>query len=911
MIAKIIPILLLMISTTAAIAEKGPNVDEILFIHYQDENVAVEEVKNGNIDAYFWRIPLELATDLKDEPNINVYETIGGRLSILLNPAVSNDTFNPFSIREVRYAMNYLIDRELIVNEILKGSAVPSYSAFSQLDPDYIVLSDTIESFNFSYNPSLAEEIISNALEEHGAIKRDGVWYHQDKPITVKFFIRNDDPRRDSIGKIISSELEKIGFKVEEINGDLNKAQEIVYGSDPKNIKWHIYTEGWGSSAFNKYDDSLAAQMYAPWFAFMPGFKQEDYWNYENAQLDELTIKIFNGDYKSKGERDRLLNNAVKLGVSESVRIFIASTLDPYIASDKISGIITDFGAGITSRFTLINAKSNDGELKIGMKQIYQGSWNPVAGFKDWYSTRVWLAITDPSIFRNPHTGDVLPIRADWKVETEGPDGKLRVPDDAFIWDAANDRWINVGSNVNATSKVTYNLSYSKWHHNAMMDKNDILYSIYFLYEWGSKESEDDPTFDEEYAALAKQFINTIKGFRFIDDDTIEVYVDYWHFDENYIADYASIWSSTPWEIYAAMEDLVKSNKAAFSKPQATTNNVSWLSLLIKDDSEMLKESLTKFIDEKFIPKPLDIDEEYAHDRYNKAVTWIDTKKHAVVSNGPFYLDNYNPDARTITIKAFRDDTYPFEQDYWSKFEELKTAKISNIDIPLSVNRMKESSISGSIEYDDDYNNVRVLYFIKDGNGKISSKGEVRPDDKGEFIIELSLLDLARISTGSNELKVMSISDKALIPDIISKSFIALGESNIQVEEFGFNDDKYSIGVVGNDVDVSIDGNSLVLRLSEVKNNTLKVYLPRDVIDAKENGLDKPFVVMVDDTIVNAIEENAKERVLEIPLKEDSKEIRITGTQIVPEFGIIALLILIMSLATTILLTKTKFLLYI
>ncbi len=617
---------------------KGANTDTITFIHYQDENVAVQEVKAGNLDAYFWRIPLELASDLKNVPDVKIYESPGGRLSLLLNPAVSNDTLNPFSIREVRYAMNYLIDRDLIVNEILKGAGAVAYTAFSQFDPDYTVLIDLIESFGFTYNPNLADQMISNALEANGAVKRDGKWYYNNEPITIKFFIRNDDPRRNSIGNLLASELSRLGFTIEEINGDLTKAQEIVYGSDPRALNWHIYTEGWGSSAFDRYDSSLAAQMYAPWFAYMPGFQQEMYWNYENATLDDLTIKIYNGNYTSKEERDRLLREAVMLGVKESVRIFIASTLDLYIANKDMEGIVTDFGSGITSRFTLINARSDDG-LKIGMKQIYQGSWNPVSGLKDWYSTRVWLAVADPAIFRHPHTGDILPVRVTFEIETAGPSGKLDVPSDAFVWDANNEEWISVGNDIKATSKVRFDLKYSKWHHGAMMDKNDILYAIYFLYEWGSKEDENDPTFDPEYTSTAEQFIKTLKGFRFIDDDTVEVYVDYWHFDENYIADYASIWSSTPWEIYAAMEDLVKSNKAAFSKSQANANNVNWISLLIKEDSEMIREVLMNFKNDKFIPKPLsNLDEAYASDRYSKAIEWIDTKKHAIISNGPFYL---------------------------------------------------------------------------------------------------------------------------------------------------------------------------------------------------------------------------------------------------------------------------------
>ncbi|MEE8131967.1 MAG: ABC transporter substrate-binding protein, partial [Nitrososphaerales archaeon] len=220
--------------TTDAQAAKGPYVDEIQFIHYLDENVAVQEVKAGNLDLYFFRMPLELVSASKNEPNVRIYESVGGSLSILLNPAPDPNGLNPFSIQEVRFAMNYLINRQLIVDEILKGFGSPMFSAFSQFEPDYLVLIGTVESFGFSYNPQFAQNMIATAMEEHGAVKRGDRWYFNDNPIEVKFMIRSDDPRRNAIGELISSALEEVGFTVSKDFGDLTKAFSVVYGADPQ-----------------------------------------------------------------------------------------------------------------------------------------------------------------------------------------------------------------------------------------------------------------------------------------------------------------------------------------------------------------------------------------------------------------------------------------------------------------------------------------------------------------------------------------------------------------------------------------------------------------------------------------------------------------------------------------------------
>src|SRR5712692_6500119 len=66
---------------------KGAYVDEVRFIQYLDDNVALQDVKSGNLDTYFFRIPLETVADVKADPNLKVYDRIAGSFGLLLNPA--------------------------------------------------------------------------------------------------------------------------------------------------------------------------------------------------------------------------------------------------------------------------------------------------------------------------------------------------------------------------------------------------------------------------------------------------------------------------------------------------------------------------------------------------------------------------------------------------------------------------------------------------------------------------------------------------------------------------------------------------------------------------------------------------------------------------------------------------------
>ena len=90
------------------------------------------------------------------------------------------------------------------------------------------------------------------------------------------------------------------------------------------------------------------------------------------------------------------------------------------------------------------------------------------------------------------------------------------------MWNPIIQKWENVEANSQSTSKVTFDFKFSNWHNGEKMDMNDILHSLYFTVEWGTKTDENDKTFDTEFTPRAAQSIQTIKGINQIDEDTIE-----------------------------------------------------------------------------------------------------------------------------------------------------------------------------------------------------------------------------------------------------------------------------------------------------------------------------------------------------------------------------------------------------
>jgi peptide/nickel transport system substrate-binding protein len=588
------------------------------------------------------------------------------------------------------------------------------------------------------------------------------------------------------MGEILANQLDNIGFTVQRNYGDLNKANIIVYGTDPQELGWQIYTEAFGgTSAFVRYNPVTAAQMYSPYFGKMPGWANPSFWNYQNSTLDKITQSIEFSNFTTQEERNELLRQAVSSGIQESVRIFVAQNIDPYVASSSIKGLINDFGGGISTDKSLINARSdkNATTINVGVKQIYQGAWNGVGGCNDMYCRDILSLVSDSSTSRNPYTGEVVPLRTQWtNITTMGPEKRLIVDSDALKWNARNQIWEKVGENT-SKSKVTYHITYSNWQNGQPMSKADLFYPLYFLYEWSSKINSTDLTFDPEYAAQAVISLQYLRGTKFLDDNTAISFVDYWHFDSKEIADFAPVWATSPWEVNTAIERLVKNGNFAYTRSEATVKNIDWLSLIIPSHAQAIKLELEKMKSEHFVPAALKdyvtIDD--AIKRYDASIKWISEHNHAIIGNGPYEIKNYNPTGKVITLTAFRDSTYPYVKGYWSNFETAKLAKFVNVQQPKVVTSGLPLTISGNITIADNYDsNASLTYFVTDKNNRLVSQGEGEwVDNKGNFMITINGTTTKGMSIGPNEFKLFVKSNFALRPDIYSGVLITVPNTMI------------------------------------------------------------------------------------------------------------------------------------
>ncbi len=756
----------------AASALPGPAVERVYFRAF-DVDRAPRDLEAGNMDLYMFSLKTAAAERLRNDPAFSLYEAPATTISLLLNPAPAPEgQLNPFSIPQVRRAMQFLVDRAFIARDIYRGAAVPMITQVSPRDFDFLTVYDIDQGSGITYDPELAREMIADAMQQAGARLVDGVWHYRGQPVRLRFIARVEDERRE-IADLIRAELEKAGFSVAMSYRPFAAAVLTVYSSDPRALEWHLYTEGWGRGAPQRYDFATVNQMNAPWLGNMPGWQEVGFWQYEHPELDELGKRLFRGQFQSREERDEIYRRMTRLGLEESVRIWLVTVANTFPARRELVGVTPDLVAGPRAPWTLREAYvPGRSDLTVGHLWVWteRTTWNPIGGLGDVYSVDIWRYLNDPPLWNHPFTGLPMPVRARFEVETAGPAGKLKVPEDAVLWNARADRWERVGPGVLATSKVTFDYSLyfaSRWHHGIPITVADALYSIAQSFELAF--DPDKSRIEVALGVTARPYLETFRGYRLVGNDRIEVYVDFWHFEPGYIAAYASPTGlSMPWELLAAMDDLVfNQRRAAYSDTAAARFNVPWLSLVMDRDARLVQRTLRQFLRQRFVPpgvfepgrRSLVTPEEAAR-RYQAALDWMDRYGHLVISNGPFMLVRYDPPAQFAELRAFRDPSYPFHAGEF-RFGEPPQLRIESVRasrISPGAAAQVEVRVQGP-------GTLGVRYLFSDpATGEVLASGEARPEGTdGTFRILLARELTSGLAPGLYRLLLAAYSDRVAL----------------------------------------------------------------------------------------------------------------------------------------------------
>ncbi len=104
---------------------------------------------------------------------------------------------------------------------------------------------------------------------------------------------------------------------------------------------------------------------------------------------------------------------------------------------------------------------------------------------------------------------------------------------------------------------------------------------------------------------------------------------------------------------------------------------------------------------------------------------------------------------------------------------------------------------------------------------------------------------------------------------------------------------------------------AIIIQIDATDEGTITLDLPREFIGAeKQDGKDDTFIILIDGIEVayqESVVPESDSRVITINFGEENSDIEVIGTYVVPEFGTIIMMILVIGIMATILVSRNKF----
>jgi peptide/nickel transport system substrate-binding protein len=810
-------------ATPAPSTRKGAWVDQLVFTEQNDRTAAVKQIQAGDIDVYAYSVSdAQLFNTIKSDPKLSYTTAFGSYTEISSNPAgptFKDGRLNPFSDPKFREALNWLVDRNYIVQEIYGGLAKVKVTSLNSAFPDYARYIDTVRALEvkYAYNPDQAKTVMTAEMTAMGAtMGTDGKWQFNGKPVTLIAIIRTEDERKQ-IGDYVSNQLETVGFTIDRQYKTRSEASPIWNQSDPTEGKWNFYTGGWITTAISRDDATNFGYFYTPLGSGSPlwqAYKNDPaYYNGKDGCADKLWIN----DFKSMDERKSLFETCLDLAQKDSARVWLVDQVS-YSPQSANMSVAYDLAGGVAGSslypYTIRFNDQEGGIMRIAQPGVLVEPWNPVAGSNWIYDQTPQRATEDYGTVADPYTGLAWPNRIekadvvvkeglpvaktlDWVTLTTAP--SIEVPKDAWVdWNAKTQTFITAGekytSTLTALSKVTVTypadlFTTIKWHDGSPLSMGDFIMEMIMTFDVGKKDS---PNYDEALAPNVDAFLSHFKGVKIESTSplVITTYDDQYFLDAELMvrswypggASQAYGYGAAPWQIIALgnRADACTDPKtcAAWDTSKATANKVEWLSLIAGPSMDILKGQLDAAITENYIPyaptMSTYVTADEATARWASTLAWYKVQGHFWIGLGPFYLNKAFPVEKSISLLRF--PGYPDSASRWAIFG-TPMVPVVTVDGPGQVTIGSEAKYDVLITFQDKPypadKIAAVKYLVFDAAGAVVTKGDATAVEAGHYTVTISAADSAKLVAGSNKLEVVTTSLAVSIPAIVDTAFVA------------------------------------------------------------------------------------------------------------------------------------------
>jgi len=792
----------------------GSWLDTVIFVEEPDSNIAVSRLEAGDIDIFAYNIaepePAQAAFALADAGVLKYYTAYGNFNEMTFNPVaeMEDGSLNPFSNPKIREAMNWLIDRDYICQEISGGMARPRFTVINYAAKDSALLADVIAAIELKYahDPDKANEVITTEMEAMGAEMVDGKWTYNGEPVVLIGLIRVEDERLE-IGDYFSNLLEDVGFTVDRQYKTSAEASPCWLQSDPAGGCFHFYTGGWVSTAISRNAQYNFGDYYTPigwgvplWQAYQP-----------SEEFLAVSQALYDSDYTSTEERRDLMAQALTLSLEDSVRVYLKDDTgiaplrsDLSLASD-LSGSV--YGSWLWA-LTLKYDDMVGGSATIAMPSMMTEPWNPIAGSNWVYDMMVMRGMQSPAVVPDPFTGVYVPNRlakAEIYIESGLPVelnmdwatlefvDEIVVPDDAWAeWDAENQVFVTAAERFTETqtakSKVVmyYEDDYfdkMTWHDGSPMTIADHV--MYMIMQF-DRAKEASAIYDESYVPDFESFISTFKGWRIVSENPliIEYYTDGYGLDaENNVTNFRAACPENYDQGSAAWHNLTlgvraeAAGEAAFSSNKADVLEVEYMSYIAGPALEILKAQLDAAQAEGYIPYEPTLGQYITADeaaaRYSNLQEWFRRRGHFWLSTGPLYMEKAFPVEGTVILQRYED--YPDSAYKWMRYAEAPIPEVM-VDGPGSISIGEEAVFDVFIDFAGEpyamADIAMVKYLVFDATGALAYQGDAEAVEDGYWQIVLDADMTGALEAGSNRLAAIAVSKRALVPITEALEFV-------------------------------------------------------------------------------------------------------------------------------------------
>ena len=796
-------------ATPAPIERNGAWLDRIIVIEEPSSEAGVSRLESGDIDVYSYTISdPDLFATVKANPDLAYSEASGSSSELTFNVAgpvfETTGKLNPFAVKEIREAMNWLIDRNYIAQEIYGGLATPRWSSVSTAAPDYATYIDLFRAQEamYQYNPDKAKEILTTQMEALGATMVDGKWNFNGEPVSLIFLIRTEDERRE-MGDYISNQLEDAGFTIDRQYKSSADAAPLWLSGDPADGAWNLYTGGWGSSGLSRdngytfaYFQTNIGRGNALWQAYQVS---DEFYTAAEA--------LWNNEFATMDERRSLFETALSLELIESNRLFMADrkSFTPYKASVAVASDLAGAISGSQLWGQTIRFKDQvGGELVYAMPSILTEPWNPIDGTNWVYDNALIRATGELATVSDPYTGLSLPNRIE-KAEVTATEGlpinqtldwvsldfapSIEVPADAWYdWDAENQRFITVGEAFTSTqtSQIKSVVYYPqdmwdtvKWHDGSSLSMGDFILGMILTWD---RAKETSPLYDSSYVPRYDSFMSVFKGVKIISTDplVIETYRDDYGLDaELSVTDWWPYYrqGQGSWHMLVPGILAETNSELAFSSTKATELEVEYMSYIGGPSLEILKKYLDQAAAENYIPYSTVMGEyvtaEEATARYANYEDFYQLNGHFWLGTNMWVLDKVFPVEGTVTLARFAD--HPDSVEKWNRFGAPPIGVVE-VDGPGRVTAGEAADYNVYLTlFDEPYPAAdldTVKYLVFDATGALALSGEAELVADGEYAIALTADDTKALPEGSAKLEVVVVSKIVAVPAFESLEFV-------------------------------------------------------------------------------------------------------------------------------------------